>query len=101
MLELTALQTVDGCWASADQLQAVAGVRVECPSDLVATPSVFATLLAIAILRTRFSDRRGQWRMIERKALRWLADQIGDAAVEAAIDQLTQLCEHNPLPSST
>jgi hypothetical protein len=35
--------------------------------------------------------------MIERKALRWLGNQIGDAVAEAALDRLTRLLEQNPL----
>jgi hypothetical protein len=93
MLELTALQNVDGCWTSSKQLQTIARVRVDCPSDLRRNPSVFATVLAIAILRTTFTDRINQWRMIERKALRWLKDQISDAAAEAAIDRLVLLLQ--------
>jgi hypothetical protein len=92
MLELTALQKVDGSWASAEQLQKFAGATIECPSDLALSPSVFATVLAIAVLRKRFFDRNSQWRMIERKALRWLANQIGDAA-EAAIGRVALLFE--------
>jgi hypothetical protein len=92
VLELIALQTVDGYWASAEQLQTAAGLHVDCPSDLAGIPSVFATVLAIAILRTRFLDRKSQWRMIERKALRWLAGQLDNASAEAAIDQLALLC---------
>jgi hypothetical protein len=101
MLELAALQTVDGYWASAEQVQTITGVAIDSPSDMALIPSVFATVLAIAILRTKFSDRSGQWRMIERKALRWLVDQIGDAPAEAAIDRLVLLCEQNSLPRST
>jgi hypothetical protein len=101
VLELAAQQNVDGSWESAEQLRSVAGVEVDCPSDLSVSPSVFATLLGIAILRTKFSGQRNQWRMIERKALQWLRDQIGDAAAEAAIDRLARLCQEQPvLPQS-
>jgi hypothetical protein len=46
----------------------------------------FATLLAIAILRKLFADRRSQWLLIERKALEWLSCQIPEP--EAVIERL-------------
>jgi hypothetical protein len=89
VLDLIALQDIDGCWLDAKQVQAIAGVTVDCPSELAVSPSVFATALAIALLRTRFIDQRGKWQMIERKGLRWLSSQIGDAEAAAVIDRLS------------
>jgi hypothetical protein len=55
------------------------GVTVNCPSTLVGKGQAFATVLAIAILRVRFGDRKSQWGMIEKKALLWLGQQATDA----------------------
>jgi hypothetical protein len=34
--------------------------------------AIFATIVAVAILRARFIDRAAAWRLIEGKALKWL-----------------------------
>jgi hypothetical protein len=87
MLAAIALQRLGGAWGDAEGLQAVCGVRVECPGELAGN-SAFATALAVALLRKRFADRRSKWTMIKRKALRWLAQQVADNVVARLVDLL-------------
>jgi hypothetical protein len=88
LLRLISLQNVNGSWSDAEQLKSAAGVVIDLPSEVTQNQSVLATALAIAILRKRFMEQRIQWQMIERKALRWLSGEIGDAAASTTIDQL-------------
>jgi hypothetical protein len=80
------LQAFDGSWKDPQALLTAAAVRVECPSELAGQPAVFATALAIALLRKRFQANESQWRMIERKALMWLSARGSDPeAIVAAL----------------
>jgi hypothetical protein len=90
MLALIGLQKVQGSWNNIQAIQQVCGIHVECPSELTGKVDVFATVLAIAVLRKRFSDRESQWKMIERKGLRWLNSQGIDS--ERIITELISLC---------
>jgi hypothetical protein len=90
MLALIGLQKVEGSWSDIQAIQNSCGIRVKCPPELNGKPDVFATALAIAILRKRFSDRESQWKMIERKGLRWLNTQGIDS--ERIITELVSLC---------
>jgi hypothetical protein len=90
MLALIELQEFQGSWSEVKKVQDASGVVVECPSELSGRPDVFATALAIAILRKHFQSRESQWRMIERKAQKWLSTQGVDA--EGVIAQLMDLC---------
>jgi hypothetical protein len=89
ILALIGLQKVDGSWSDIQTLQDSNGIHVICPSEFTGKPDVFATALAIAILRKRFSARERQWKMIERKALKWLRTQGVDS--EGMITQLLSL----------
>jgi hypothetical protein len=60
-------------------VQKVCGVDLKCPGELKGRVDVFATTLAIAILRKIFQDRENQWKMIERKAKQWVSTQGFDA----------------------
>jgi hypothetical protein len=89
LLALLDLQGFDGSWADAHALERLAGVTVECPDDLSGRGAVFATALAIALLRKQFEAKESVWRLIERKGLRWLAQQGVDA--EAIVSTLITL----------
>jgi hypothetical protein len=50
---------------------------------------VFATILAIALLRVKSSSRASSWRLIERKALKWLQTVVENP--EFLISHITAL----------
>jgi hypothetical protein len=77
LLELIALQSIDGSWRIAEKVEKISGGAVVMAGEL--EEAVFATALAIAILRKRFSEQSAQWAMIERKAIRWLSRHTPDA----------------------
>jgi hypothetical protein len=68
--------SVEGCWLNADEMRQMAGITVT-PALPVVPPEeaakVLATVLALAILRKRCSDQQELWRLLEVKALKWLA----------------------------
>jgi hypothetical protein len=90
MLVLIKLQNVKGLWSDIKTIEKSCGIHVECPPELTRKRDVFATALAIAILRNRFSGRESQWKMIERKGLKWLSTQGIDP--EEIITELISLC---------
>jgi hypothetical protein len=50
---------------------------------------IFATLLALAILKNQFGDDRDEWKMIEKKAKKFVKDsKIDMKPISKAIDQL-------------
>jgi fluoride ion exporter CrcB/FEX len=79
LIALLDLQGIDGSWTDPQAVQAAASVKVDCPSEFSGRIAIFATALAIAILRKRFQEKESQWRLIERKGLRWLSAQGVDA----------------------
>jgi hypothetical protein len=81
LADVTSLQRLDGSWDNPAALIALAKVDVAAPASLDGkseAKAIFATAVAVAILRTRFAQRRASWTMIERKALEWLAERIED-----------------------
>jgi hypothetical protein len=89
-LALLGLQNFEGAWVDPQKLQDLCGVQVKCPTALAGKNEVWATTLAVAILRVRFKDRKSEWTMIERKALQWLASQgvVADATITELSGQL-------------
>jgi hypothetical protein len=74
--ELVALQGIDGAWPDVDAVVAAAGKAIPPFAELARikqAAAAFATILALALLRKRYSGERDVWRMIERKGLNWLA----------------------------
>lgn len=46
---------------------------------------IWGTALAIAVLKTRYSDKEGEWQLIVRKAMKWLKDQGAISMIEVAL----------------
>ena len=57
----------------------VAVARVCAGVTAAAKSQLWATALCIAALRQRFADKRSEWVLVERKALRWLNRAVADA----------------------
>jgi hypothetical protein len=94
---ITALQDIAGYWTEPKALATLVGIQTIAVFDDLKGhgqgKSVFASVLAIAILRKRFGADRVSWSLIEEKCLKWLASQI--QGVEALISRAEAL-----LPSS-
>jgi hypothetical protein len=84
-----ALQQFDGSWADASALSKAGNVTAKAWAGVLEQAngaSIFATSLAIAILRTKASERQASWALIERKALEWLSAH-GVSEVEELIER--------------
>jgi hypothetical protein len=72
---VTDLQEVDGSWREGGAVARAAGVRAELWADLARVEGgavIFATILALALLRAKAGARKAAWFLLERKALGWL-----------------------------
>jgi uncharacterized protein YegL len=74
--------SVEGCWVNAEAMMTKSGL-ITPPTLPTVRPDmaakVLATVLALAILRKRYSDQRDIWQLLELKALKWL-DQVHGGA---------------------
>jgi len=83
VVSLSIAQEATGCWSPSPDLARATGVPLERMTDaareLALAPDiatkVVATLVALRALRERHADREIEWRLIARKAERWLATQ--------------------------
>ena len=76
--QLIALQTAEGFWQLDKQLADIVGQPVEklvkkCPAT--GMESVWATLLALTLLKERFSSQEEEWELVAIKAKTWLQNQ--------------------------
>jgi pyruvate/2-oxoglutarate dehydrogenase complex dihydrolipoamide acyltransferase (E2) component len=75
---LTDLQEVDGSWRDGSAVAKAGEVKATIWAELAAREGgalIFATILALAILRAKAAVRKAAWFLIEEKALRWLKTQ--------------------------
>jgi hypothetical protein len=91
---VTSLQSINGSWTSVDALFELISRRIPLFSSLAGhaeADAVFATIIGVAILRTKFQDRAPAWRMIEAKAVKWLTGRCDDfrALIDEAVRQLS------------
>jgi hypothetical protein len=86
--------SVEGCWLDADDMIRRAGLpaRPELPVPAALAPDlvdrVLATVVALAILRKLHPDQRELWRLLEAKALKWLASITADVDWSAIVDTI-------------
>jgi uncharacterized protein YegL len=85
---LISRQQYDGSWNNPEELQTMYNLKVK-KSRISVKSEIFATALAIALLRNRYQYCRSEWMMIERKALHWLSSQVADP--ETIITDLFQV----------
>jgi hypothetical protein len=81
LIEVVELQGIDGSWSEVDPLL-ILSRKVEADFAAVEAASggrrtVFATVLAVAILRVQCQARKAAWRLVEQKALDWLVRVLG------------------------
>jgi hypothetical protein len=75
---VTDLQEVNGSWRDSQAVAKAGQVKAKVWSDLAGQKGgavIFATILALAILRAKAAGRRAAWFLIEEKALKWLRAQ--------------------------
>jgi hypothetical protein len=78
--EVVALQDVKGFWAASPALAGLLGVEsfVSVPGDLAGRDTaaeIWATALVLSWLEGHRSDSKEEWKMIAKKALKWLQKQ--------------------------
>ena len=76
--QLIALQTAEGFWQLDKRLADVVGLPLEklvkkCPA--AGLENVWATVLALTLLKERFSSQEQEWELVAMKAEMWLQDQ--------------------------
>ncbi|XP_048199992.1 von Willebrand factor A domain-containing protein 5A [Perognathus longimembris pacificus] len=81
MVLLIYLQNADGSWNLDGSLAQVLGLKLEdmqtsYPDEQV-DGSDWATMLAVLWLHANCSDRKGEWHLLERKAVAWLHSHAG------------------------
>jgi hypothetical protein len=89
--DVTADQEIDGSWQNVEVLFDLIGDRIEPFNSLSGEAdanAIFATIVAVAILRAKFQDRAAVLRLIEQKALTWLFGRCGD--VETMIGEVVR-----------
>lgn len=71
------LQTFAGCWKLDEKLADLTGIGAQQlnASNPLKCDEAWATIVALALLAGKFSDKKDEWEMIELKARRWLSGQ--------------------------
>ena len=92
---LIALQTAEGSWFLNEGLASVVGrslsdLKGSCPNGC--SEVVWGTLLAIALLETKFSDQRDEWELVSMKSEMWLQGQTLPAG--ETVESLTEKVKH-------
>lgn len=85
-MSLVKLQSVDGYWELNDLVPIVGVLGI--PDDYNSfenNSKIWATLLALAYLKKNFSISKDEWKLVERKSIRWLKSQILN--IEQAIEK--------------
>lgn len=95
LVQLISLQKADGSWDLNEGLAAALGMSL---GDIQAAlpvknadPSGWATVLAVTWLHDKHKDKKGEWELLERKAVAWIHSHAGsarDGLVKAAVDFL-------------
>ena len=94
---VTHLQNIRGYWEDVSSLSRFVGKFPEIPDGIRALQGVgaddqrrvFHTILAIAILRKHFMSDHSSWKMIEQKAISWLASVSAGCDWECFIQQVS------------
>jgi hypothetical protein len=87
---VTSRQTFQGYWSDVDSLIKFIGAPIEVFPEVSGLGcEVFATILAIALLRKRLMNSHGSWSMIEAKAVRYLGQHSID--IEGLISRAVSL----------
>ena len=87
--KLCTLQTAEGFWEASTQVNELLGVDVgsSLPSGL--DVRVWATVLCLAVLETRYSQFKLEWQLVSRKAEKWL--NTSHLHKSLALDEVKQL----------
>jgi hypothetical protein len=93
--DVTSLQLIDGSWENVQELFDLVGRRIQKVAALSAIDEgkrIFATIVAVAILRGKFPARAAAWSLIEEKALAWLSGRCpgSEVLIDEAVRQLSQ-----------
>jgi hypothetical protein len=88
---LIRLHTVEGYWKNSAELYKERCAPIRMPDaigEMENREKVFATILAIAILRTHYASDHGSWGILEEKSLTWLTAQKCQFNIETLIGNL-------------
>jgi len=94
---IVSFQKFDGSWDSPSDLLNILQKQIEIFSELSDIENsikerAFATILAISILRERCAESKDSWKLVERKALNWLQNNLKgknlDDLISKAISQI-------------
>nr|KAF6312370.1 von Willebrand factor A domain containing 5A [Pipistrellus kuhlii] len=95
LVQLISLQKADGSWDLNEGLATALGMSL---GDIQAALPVksadssgWATVLAVTWLHDKHKDKKGEWELLERKAVAWIHSHAGsarDGLVKAAVDFL-------------
>ena len=97
LASLVTAQQVNGSWALSDSLAQLIGksfsdLESACPIEGTGTAaSVWATVLAVSLLRAKYSSQQDEWELIAMKAESWLKKQTLPSG--CTLEQLFQAAE--------
>ena len=88
LTSIVSTQKASGCWTAAAVAKFFNGRAPPVPTAVPGvtapmTPEVWATALALALLARRLKSHQVEWKLLARKARRWLAKALGKDAVAA------------------
>ena len=98
LTSLIAAQQVNGSWALNSAFAQLVGKSLSdlesaCPIECKgASANVWATVLAVSLLRARYSSQQDEWELIAMKAESWLKKQSLPSG--CTLDQLVQAAHH-------
>ena len=102
LLQLILLQQIDGSWALDAGLASILGtpltdLEAECPEGGGggARERVWATVLALVFLETRYSDEREEWELVAAKAEAWLLRAGQQGSSLASLREAAKSCLKN------
>ncbi len=84
---LITLQSAEGCWSLNDSLASIMGrslsvLKSSCPNGV--SEVVWGTVLALALLETKYSSQRDEWELLSMKSEMWVQGQVLPSGITVA-----------------
>ena len=93
---ITSMQNISGYWSDPQVFTQHIGKEITIPNEFDVFDEekrtlVFATVLALCILRVQFSASSAAWKLVQSKAMTWLSSQDSSIAWSTIISSLEKL----------
>lgn len=96
LMTITRYQKITGYWEDLKAINSMLGLNIDHidevnVSDKTVNNNCVATILALAAIRTKSSNEKSSWIMIEQKAINWLTSTLPNVDIEQVIAKVQQL----------